>query len=219
MKLENINKSFKQGDVVIDVLKNINFTLDEGKSAAILGESGSGKTTFLQIAGMLSNADSGEYLFEGKNVVKLSDQDKTKLRLNKIGFVYQKHHLLSDFTALENLVIPQIIAGKKEKEAKLYAEEILASLGLADRISHRPSELSGGQQQRVAIGRALVNKPKLLIADEPTGNLDNKTGGVISNLFLDLVKKSGVCLLMATHNIALAEKMDRVFVLKNGMIE
>ncbi len=176
-----------------------------------MGESGSGKSTLLQILGGLQNFDSGEINILGQNIKTLNDSKKTELRLKNIGFVYQYHHLLSDFTALENVMIPQLIARETEKFARTNAMNLLDKLGLSDRISHRPAELSGGQQQRVAIARALANSPKLLFADEPTGNLDSANASVVMDLFLNLAREKKTTLVIATHSGEISKKTDRIF--------
>jgi lipoprotein-releasing system ATP-binding protein len=211
IQVKDLNKSFHQGKEDIHVIKNLSFDVKEGEIIALMGESGSGKSTLLQILGGLQNFDSGEINILGQNIKTLNDSKKTELRLKNIGFVYQYHHLLSDFTALENVMIPQLIARETEKFARTNAMNLLDKLGLSDRISHRPAELSGGQQQRVAIARALANSPKLLFADEPTGNLDSANASVVMDLFLNLAREKKTTLVIATHSGEISKKTDRIF--------
>lgn len=218
LELIGLNKSFSQGGVHLEILKDINFSLNKGELVALLGPSGSGKSTLLQIAGLLDKADSGSIIIGDQDVTNLNDQKQTLIRRMKIGFVYQFHHLLPEFSAIENLVIPQMIGGCPKKDALAKAEEMLAKLNLSDRASHRPARLSGGEQQRIAIGRALINDPDILLADEPTGNLDPETSKLIFDLLVDIVRERNVAGFIATHNINLADKMDRVCELKDGSI-
>ena len=184
----------------------------------LIGPSGSGKSTLLQIAGLLENAEEGRVSILGVPMNKLDDNSRTKARGTDIGFVYQYHHLLAEFTALENIVLPQLISGKSKTQANNVANKLLASMQLSDRSTHRPARLSGGEQQRVAVARALANGPRLLLADEPTGNLDHDSAEQVFNLLVELVKKTGVAALIATHNPELAGKMDRVLRLENGIL-
>ena len=177
---------------------------------ALVGQSGSGKSTLLHILGLLDQSDSGEVFFKEKNVLNVSDKQKTKIRLSDIGFVYQFHHLLPEFSAIENIMLPQIVAGVSKTQARNYAMELLGKMGLEHKSDNRPAKLSGGEQQRVAIARALANKPTILLADEPTGNLDPETSEAVFAIFKKLVKETGTAALIATHNMDLAEKMDRV---------
>lgn len=214
--LSDISKSYKQGKDRLVILKHASLEIAEGEVVALVGPSGSGKTTLLQIAGLLDNADSGKVLINGSNYTKANDALRTKTRQKEIGFIYQFHHLLPEFSALENIVIPQMIAGVKKKEAEQRAREVLKFLGLAKREAHRPSELSGGEQQRVAIARAIVNRPSILLADEPTGNLDPHTAGIVFGLLLETAKAAGLSVLMVTHNMELAGKVDRAVTLQDG---
>ncbi|WP_417830818.1 ABC transporter ATP-binding protein [Terasakiella sp.] len=216
LELQNLNRSFSQGHDRLDILKEACLTIYPGEIVALVGPSGAGKSTLLQTAGLLERPDSGEILIDGVETTKLSDREKTRLRRNHLGFVYQYHHLLPEFSAQENIVIPQMINGKTKKEAQIRAQELLEAVSLAKRGQHRPAELSGGEQQRIAIARALANKPKLLLADEPTGNLDPATSDHVFNLLLDEVRKEGLAALIATHNPTLAQRMDRIVKLENG---
>ncbi|MDG1287601.1 MAG: ABC transporter ATP-binding protein [Rickettsiales bacterium] len=215
-KLSNVNKSFSQGAEKLKVLRNINLEIGIGEAVALVGASGSGKTTLLQIAGLLSPADSGGVMLQGSEFANLSERDRTLVRSQALGFVYQFHHLLPEFTALENVVLPQLVAGKSKVDATAYAESLLSEFGLADRLSHRPSQLSGGEMQRVAIARALANDPVLLLADEPTGNLDDETSEVVFQLLMAAIKQRGMSALIATHNKNLALRMGRSVVLNKG---
>jgi len=216
LELQNLNRSFTQGHDQLDILKEACLMIHPGEIVALVGPSGAGKSTLLQTAGLLERPDSGEILIDGVETTKLSDREKTRLRRNHLGFVYQYHHLLPEFSAQENIVIPQMINGKTKKEAQIRAQELLEAVSLAKRGEHRPAELSGGEQQRIAIARALANKPKLLLADEPTGNLDPATSDHVFNLLLDEVRKEGLAALIATHNPTLAQRMDRIVKLENG---
>ena len=218
LALKNINKTFRQGNEVLEVLKNVNLEIKPKEIVALIGPSGSGKSTLLQIAGLLENPTDGEVWINGENCTGNSDNIRTLLRRDYLGFVYQYHNLLPDFNAVENVIIPQLIAGIKYKEAQEKAMWLLQRLGLAEREEHRPAELSGGEQQRVAIARALANTPKLLLADEPTGNLDPNTSDNVFLTLLEVVKETGLSALIATHNIDLAHKMDRVVSLKDGSL-
>lgn len=209
---------FKSGDSILKVLNNANFSLSKGESVALIGPSGCGKSTLLQIAALLETPTSGEIIINGKNALKLSDNEKTKLRRENLGFVYQFHNLLPEFTALENVIIPQSIKGIEKSEAKRISKELLEQVELSHRISHFPKTLSGGEQQRVAIARALATKPKLIIADEPTGNLDPDTSEIVFDLFLKLIRENNTALFMATHNIELARKLNRTISISNGII-
>lgn len=213
-----VTKTFKQGGNTLNVLNNLDLKIEGGEIAALVGPSGSGKSTLLQILGLLDKPTSGSLMIVGKAVEKLGDKPRTQLRLTEIGFVYQFHHLLPEFSALENVAMPQIILGKPKKDAHEKAAEYLKSLGLEKRMTHRPSQLSGGEQQRVAIARALINEPKLLFADEPTGNLDPETSEEVFNILLDQVRGRNIGALIATHNHDLADQMDRTLELKAGKI-
>lgn len=218
LSLKNVSKSFKQGTQTIEVLKSVDLDINAGEIVALLGPSGSGKSTMLQIAGLLEKPTKGEVLLDGQKCSKLGDSMRTALRRDYLGFVYQYHNLLSDFDALENVALPQLIAGVKVKDANEKARWLLTRLGLENRLKHRPSELSGGEQQRVAIARALANTPKLLLADEPTGNLDPKTADKVFFELLSIVKETKLCALIATHNYELADKMDRKVSIKDGKV-
>lgn len=217
--LKNINKSFFQGKQEIAVIKNANLTIAKGESVALVGPSGAGKTTFLQIAGLLENPDSGQIFIGNVDAAKAIDQIRTDLRKNHIGFIYQSHHLLPEFSALENVAMPLLIKNIKKKQAFLQAEEILVEIGLEDRLTHLPSQLSGGQQQRVAVARAIVGKPSVLLADEPTGNLDSENADNVFQLILKLSRQHQISSLIVTHNLELAKKMDRIVSIKDGVLQ
>ncbi len=216
LKLVNLTRSFKQGNEDLHILKAANLVITPGEIVALVGPSGAGKSTLLQTAGLLEKPDSGQVFVDGNDASTLKDDAKTKLRRHCLGFVYQYHHLLPEFSAIENLVIPQMITGKSKSDAKIRANELLDAVSLSKRGEHRPAELSGGEQQRVAIARALANKPKLLLADEPTGNLDPATSDHVFSLLLGEVRKEGLAALIATHNPTLAAKMDRIIKLEDG---
>ena len=216
--LKNINKTFRQGDNVLEVLKDVQLTVKPKEIVALIGPSGSGKSTLLQIAGLLEQPTDGEVYVNGELCSNGNDNLRTELRRDYLGFVYQYHNLLPDFDALENVILPQLVAGVNYKEAADKAAWLLQRLGLGERMKHRPAELSGGEQQRVAIARALANTPKLLLADEPTGNLDPNTSDNVFLTLLDVVKETGLSALIATHNIELAHKMDREVTLKDGKL-
>ena len=218
LTLKNINKTFRQGNEILEILKDVNLEIRPKEVVALIGPSGSGKSTLLQIAGLLENPTEGEVYIDGENCTGNSDNVRTALRRDYLGFVYQYHNLLPDFDAAENVIIPQLIAGVKYKEARDKAMWLLQRLGLNEREHHRPAELSGGEQQRVAIARALANTPKLLLADEPTGNLDPNTSDNVFLTLLEVVKETGLSALIATHNIDLANTMDRVVSLKDGKL-
>ncbi len=215
-KLANVSKAFSQGGETLQVLRNINLEIEIGEAVALVGASGSGKTTLLQIAGLLSPAGSGELMLQGSQFANLSERDRTLVRSQTLGFVYQFHHLLPEFTAIENVVLPQLVAGKGKDEATQKAEELLTEFGLVGRLSHKPSQLSGGEMQRVAIARALANDPALLLADEPTGNLDDETSETVFKLLMNAIEKRKMAALIATHNKELAKRMDRVVTLERG---
>ncbi len=218
LSLQNISKSFTQGKKNLLILRGASLNIKEGQIVALVGPSGCGKSTLLQIAGLLDQVDSGKVAINGNACTKASDKTLTKLRRDEIGFVYQFHHLMPEFSALENVIIPQIIAGKPKKEAQDNAIEILKFMGLGKRLQHRPSELSGGEQQRVAIARAIVNKPSLLLADEPTGNLDPETADEVFSLLVETTKAIGLSMLIVTHNMELTKRMDKVVTIKDGAI-
>ena len=218
LELKQISKHYFQGGQKLEVLKGLDLKIEPKEVVALIGPSGSGKSTLLQIAGLIDRPTSGQVYIDGQNCEKANDRLRTSLRSDYIGFVYQYHNLLPDFDALENVMIPQLIAGIKEKTAKEKAEWLLNRLGLKERINHRPAELSGGEQQRVAIARSLANTPKLLLADEPTGNLDPTTSDSVFLALLDIVKETGLSALIATHNMELAAKMDKQVQLKDGAL-
>ena len=218
LSLKKICKNFTQGNEVLSVLKNVDLEIKPKEVVALIGPSGSGKSTLLQIAGLLEAPTSGDIIINGESCSAGSDIVRTTLRRDYLGFVYQYHNLLPDFDAAENVIIPQIIAGAKYKEAEEKAMWLLRRLGLGEREHHRPAELSGGEQQRVAIARALANTPKLLLADEPTGNLDPVTSDNVFLTLLEVVKETGLSALIATHNIELTHKMDREVSLREGKL-
>ena len=218
LNLKEISKHFYQGSQKLEVLKGLDLELKSKEIVALVGPSGSGKSTLLQIAGLLERPTAGKIFFEGTDCAGASEKLRTELRRDYVGFVYQYHNLLTDFDALENVMIPQLIAGKKSQVAKEKAEWLLNRLGLKERLKHRPAELSGGEQQRVAIARALANTPKLLLADEPTGNLDPTTSDNVFLELLSIVKETGLSALVATHNMDLAAKMDKQLTLKDGKL-
>ncbi len=219
LELKNIEHSFTQGDKELRILRGANLAIKKGEIVALLGPSGAGKTTLLQIAGLLEKPNNGEVLINDNAIQNSADKIRTQLRSSKIGFIYQFHHLLSDFTALENLMLPQFIAGLSKREARTKAMALLKRVGLTDRMKHYPSQLSGGEQQRVAIARALVNDPAVLLADEPTGNLDPETANEVFKVMLDTIRKLNIGALIVTHNVHLANRMDRVVELKDGLVK
>jgi lipoprotein-releasing system ATP-binding protein len=217
--VRELRRSFRQGGVTIEVLRGVDLVVRPGEIVALLGPSGSGKSTLLQAVGLLEGGFEGSIRIAGEEVAELSDGNRTRVRRDTLGFVYQFHHLLPDFTALENVVIPQLVKGATRGEADERARALLGSLGLAERLNHRPSKLSGGEQQRVAVARALANRPALVLADEPTGNLDEATADIVFAEFLRLVRDEGSAALVATHNERIAAKMDRVLRLHEGVLE
>jgi lipoprotein-releasing system ATP-binding protein len=219
VRLAGLTRSFEQGGERIDVLRGVELTVGAGEIVALLGPSGSGKSTLLQAVGLLEGGFGGSIAICGTEASTLSSDDRTTLRRDRLGFVYQFHHLLPDFSALENVVLPQLVAGKPQAEAEARAEELLGALGLEARLTHRPSQLSGGEQQRVAVARALANKPALVLADEPTGNLDEATADKVLGQFVALVRGHNSAALVATHNERLARQMDRVVRLHDGVLE
>jgi lipoprotein-releasing system ATP-binding protein len=219
LEVSGLKRSFSQGEVTIDVLRGVDLEVRKGEIVALLGPSGSGKSTLLQAVGLLEGGFKGSIRIAGEEVAELSDGNRTRVRRDTLGFVYQFHHLLPDFTALENVVIPQLVRGATREEADERARALLGTLGLAERVTHRPSRLSGGEQQRVAVARALANRPALVLADEPTGNLDEATADIVFAEFLRLVRDEGSAALVATHNERIAAKMDRVLRLHEGVLE
>jgi len=219
LELHALKRSFTQGDVTIDVLRGVDAHLRRGEIVALLGPSGSGKSTMLQAVGLLEGGFDGTISIDGHDVTQYDQGERTKTRREKIGFVYQFHHLLPDFSAIENVVLPQLIRGAGQAEAEERAADLLGRLGLGERLHHKPSKLSGGEQQRVAVARALANRPLLVLADEPTGNLDEATADRVFDQFVKLVRDHGSAALVATHNERLAARMDRVLRLHDGRIE
>src|ERR1700720_4126895 len=215
--LHEVTRRFRQGDSTLTILKGAELAVWPGQSVALIGPSGAGKATLLHIAGLLEHPDGGEVFIEGIPTSTLSDAERTRIRRNEIGFVYQFHHLLGEFSALENVLLPQMIRGLSRNEAKRRATELLSYLGLKDRLSHRPAELSGGEQQRVAIARAVANAPRILLADEPTGNLDPRPSEHVFGTLSQLVRASGLAVVVATHNMDIAARMDRRVTLKDGL--
>jgi lipoprotein-releasing system ATP-binding protein len=214
-----LTRSFTQGGATIEVLRGVDLAVAPGEIVALLGPSGSGKSTLLQAVGLLEGGFGGSIRIAGDEVSKLDGDARTQVRRDRIGFVYQFHHLLPDFSAAENVVLPQLIRGAEPAEARERADALLGALGLGHRLTHRPSQLSGGEQQRVAVARALANRPALVLADEPTGNLDEATADVVFDEFLRLVRGEGSAALVATHNERLALRMDRVLRLHEGRLE
>lgn len=219
LQTRDLRRSFFQGHVTIEVLRGVNFAVQPGEIVALLGPSGSGKSTLLQAVGLLEGGFEGSIRIAGQEAATLDDDGRTALRRDTLGFVYQFHHLLPDFNALENVLLPQIIHGADPAAAQARAAHLLDKLGLSQRVGHRPSKLSGGEQQRVAVARALANRPPLVLADEPTGNLDEATANRVLGEFLALVRGEGSAALVATHNERLASKMDRVVRLHEGVLE
>jgi len=216
---KDLRRSFVQGDVTIDVLRGVDLAIQPGEIVALLGPSGSGKSTLLQAVGLLEGGFQGSIRLNGEEASKLDDEGRTRLRRDLLGFVYQFHHLLPEFNALENVILAQLVRGTDAVTARNRAKDLLGALRLADRLDHRPSKLSGGEQQRVAVARALANKPPLILADEPTGNLDEHTADAVFAEFLTLVREEGSAALVATHNERLAARMDRVVRLHEGLLE
>ncbi len=220
LALDGIARAFGQGaGARLEILRGVTLSLMAGEIVALVGPSGSGKSTLLQIAGLLERPDGGEVSLNGAGCGRLGDDERTAIRRTQLGFVYQFHHLLPEFSALENIVLPQMIADRPKAEATVRARELLDLVGLGERATHRPGELSGGEQQRIAIARALANRPRVLLADEPTGNLDQATAGAVFKMLLATVRETGVAALVATHNPELASLMDRTFTLRDGMLD
>jgi lipoprotein-releasing system ATP-binding protein len=218
LELRQVTRTFRQGGNALAVLRGADLALIPGEIVALVGPSGAGKSTLLHLAGLLERPDSGEILLDGTACGGLGDTGRTALRRAHLGFVYQFHHLLPEFSALENVMLPQMIAGKSKRASEHRANELLAMVGLEPRASHRPARLSGGEQQRVAIVRALANAPRILLGDEPTGNLDQHTAADVTNALLDVVRRTGLAALIATHNLDLARRLDRVLVLEDGLV-
>jgi lipoprotein-releasing system ATP-binding protein len=218
LELRGVRRIFTQAGTELRVLNGVDLALYPGKVAALVGPSGAGKSTLLHIAGLLERADGGAVLIGGEDCGSLSEERRTLLRRSHVGFVYQFHHLLPEFSALENVMLPQMIAGVARRSARGKAAELLDRVGLGPRAGHRPARLSGGEQQRVAIVRALANDPEILLADEPTGNLDHATGESVMDTLLDLVRRTGLAALIATHNLDLARRLDRIVALEDGRL-
>jgi lipoprotein-releasing system ATP-binding protein len=218
LRLENITRLYREGEGQLEVFSGLSLSISAGEIVALVGPSGAGKSSLLHIAGLLEAPTSGEIFIEGAATSGLPDSERTRIRRDRVGFVYQAHHLLPEFDALENVVLPQMIGGHSRAEAAKEAARLLETLGLGQRLTHRPAQLSGGEQQRVAIARALANKPRLLLADEPTGNLDPKTSGGVFDALIEITRAQGLAALIATHNFELAGRMDRVLMLHQGRL-
>jgi len=218
LQLSELMRTFRQGDREIPVLRGASAELYPGQAVALVGPSGAGKSTLLHIAGLLETPDGGRVIVNGADCSRLGDTERTRVRRIEMGFVYQFHQLLPEFTALENVLMPQMIRGVGRRSGEARAKQLLGMLGLAERLDHQPAQLSGGEQQRTAIARALANAPKLLLADEPTGNLDPTTSALVFDELLELIRHTGVAALMATHNLALAKRMHRVLRLEQGVL-
>ena len=218
LSLKGVTRHYKSGDRDLNVLRGVDLNLHPGEMTGLIGPSGSGKSTLLHVAGLLEQPDSGEVYFNGKDALKMSDRDRTVVRRLQIGFVYQFHHLLPELNAVDNVASPLMINGMSRSKARKRGAELLRQMGLNERDHHRPGQLSGGEQQRVAIARSLANKPKVLIADEPTGNLDPNTSRVVFQNLFDIARQEGVAVLVATHNVELTTYMDRVLTLHEGQL-
>lgn len=218
LSIKDITRSFQQGEETLEILHGISFDINPGEIVALVGHSGAGKSTLLQIAGLLEPPTTGQVIMSGRDTAGMSEDERTMLRNQYVGFVYQFHHLLPEFSALENVMMPQLISGISTPDAEARARDLLTKLGLSHRVDHRPKKLSGGEQQRVAIARALANSPKILLADEPTGNLDYATSDVVFAEMMQLVRDTGMSALIATHNPDLAKRMDRIIEIKAGTL-
>ena len=218
LELRGVRKVFRQGNVELAVLNGVDLMLAPGEIVALVGPSGAGKSTMLHVAGLLERPGGGAVLIEGRDCGALSDEHRTMLRRRALGFVYQFHHLLPEFSAVENVMLPQMIGGVRRADARRKAEALLGRVGLAERLAHRPARLSGGEQQRVAIVRALANDPKILLADEPTGNLDHTTAAGVMQTLIEIVRAHGLAALIATHNLELAARLDRTVALEDGTL-
>jgi|SRR5581483_1914849 len=216
--LHEIERRYYQGDAVLEILRGAELAVWPGQSVALIAPSGAGKSTLLHIAGLLEHQDSGEVFISGAPTSGLSDRERTAIRRNTIGFVYQAHYLLPEFSAVENVMLPQMIRGLASGEARRRATELLSYLGLKNRLTHRPAQLSGGEQQRVAIARAVANAPQLLLADEPTGNLDPRTSDHVFGALTELIRQSGLTVILATHNLDIASRMDRRVTIRDGRV-
>jgi lipoprotein-releasing system ATP-binding protein len=219
LSVRNLTRTYDTATGGLTVLRGVNLDIMPGEIVGLIGPSGSGKSSLLHAAGLLEHPTEGEVKIDGEAVADLSDRERTRIRLDRIGFVYQFHHLLPEFDARDNVALPLRIAGWKQADARVRAGELLTGLGLGDRLTHQPSQMSGGERQRVAVARALANRPRLLLADEPTGNLDPATSQTVFEALHDVVKQTGVAALIATHNMELAGHMDRVFAIKDGHLE
>jgi lipoprotein-releasing system ATP-binding protein len=218
LRLEGVSRTYVQGTTTLEVFRDVSLSLRAGELVALVGPSGAGKSSLLHMAGLLEAPTGGEVFVDGAPASQLPDAERTRLRRERIGFVYQAHHLLPEFSALENVVMPQLIAGQGRPVAESTAKRLLTMVGLQNRLTHRPGELSGGEQQRVAIARALANAPGVLLADEPTGNLDPRTAGGVFDILIEMVRAEGLAALVATHNYDLARKMDRSVLLEDGRL-
>ncbi|GER08419.1 lipoprotein-releasing system ATP-binding protein LolD 1 [Iodidimonas muriae] len=218
IRIESVSKSYRQGARILDVVRGVSLEVAPGEIVGLMGQSGAGKSTLLHIAGLLERPSSGAVYIADQSLADASERNRTRVRLDALGFVYQFHHLLPEFSAIENVAMPLIIAGSGTKAANMRASELLERLGLGDRLTHRPAQLSGGEQQRVAIARALANRPAVLLADEPTGNLDEDTAGRVMNELVDVAREHNLAALVATHNPGLAERMDRTLTIRGGKL-
>ncbi len=218
LRLDRVTRIYKQAGRELVVFRDVSLALKPGEIVALVGQSGAGKSSLLHIAGLLEEPSSGEVIIEGQPASRLPERMRTEIRREKLGFVYQFHHLLPEFSALENVAMPRRIAGQSRDEAAKEARRLLTLVGLAERLDHRPTQLSGGEQQRVAIARALANSPRVLLADEPTGNLDPRTADAVFEVLIDLVRSENLSALIATHNYALSDKMDRTLQLDKGTL-
>jgi len=218
LRLDKVARLYSEGTGTLEVFSNISLSLKPGEVVALVGQSGAGKSSLLHMAGLLESPSSGEVVIAGAAASTLSDRERTRIRRDSIGFVYQAHHLLPEFSALENVIMPQLIAGKSKAAAEVEARRLLELMGLGQRLTHRPAQLSGGEQQRVAIARALANHPRVLLADEPTGNLDPRTAAGVFDALIAIVREEGTAALVATHNFELAARMDRALVLHDGRL-
>jgi lipoprotein-releasing system ATP-binding protein len=218
LALEGVVRTFRQAGEELQVLRGVSLSLAKGEIVALVGPSGAGKSTLLHAAGLLERPDGGAVRIDGRDCGRMSDTERTEMRRAKLGFVYQFHHLLPEFSALENVMVPQMIAGVGRRAARARARELLGTVGLGARESHRPARLSGGEQQRVAIVRALANRPSVLLGDEPTGNLDHRTADEVIGVLVDLVRRTGLAAMIATHNLEIARRLDRILALEDGVV-